>query len=161
MQGLQSSCEDPRSLLAQEHQENEQEIKGTYPQSRCYYPCRPHEKEWAVAGLGLCKLVGAGRYKRRTLTRSPTSPRRPWGPGRPGSPMLPFWPCELDKIPISQHPEEFRQDYSSSQPTRTQWFKLYSNFTHLEATDARSPRRALWAKGPLKDQDMSGYCEIQ
>lgn len=135
--------------------------KGTCPQSRCYHPCHPHGKEWAAAGLGLCKLVGAGRYKRRTLTRSPTSPRRPWGPGRPGSPMLPFWPCELDKIPISQHPEESSQDYSFSQPTRVQWLKPYSNFTHLEATDARSPRRTLWAKGPLKDQDMSGYGEIQ
>lgn len=77
-------------------------IEGTCPQSWCYHPCHPHGKEWAPAGLGLCRLVRGGRQKRRTLTRSPTSPRRPWGPGRPGSPMLPFWPCELDKIPINQ-----------------------------------------------------------
>lgn len=140
---------------------SKERIKGTCPQSWCYHLCNPHGNEWAAAGLGLCRLVRAGRHKRRTLTRSPTSPRRPWGPGRPGSPMLPFWPCELDKIAVSQQPEESSQEHSFPQITRTQWLKPYSNFTYLEATDTRSPRRTLWAKSPLKDQDMSGYHEIQ
>jgi hypothetical protein len=136
-------------------------IKGTCPHSWCCHPCHPRGKEWAAAGLSLCRLVRAGRCKRTTLTRSPTSPRRPWGPGRPGSPVLPFCPCELDTIPVSQHPGEPSQECSFPQLTRAQWLKPYSNFTHLKATDARSTRRTLWAKSSLKDQDMSGYCEIQ
>lgn len=75
--------------------------------------------------------------------------------------MLPFWPCELDKIPVSQAPRRIQPGSLFPQPTRAQWLKPYSNFTYLEATNARSPRRTLWAEGPLKDQGMSRYCEIQ
>lgn len=66
--------------------------------------------------------------------------------------MLPFQPYR--QRPAGQHPQRAHSEPSlPSWPTWAQWAQtLAPNLTHLEASDARGPGRALRAQSPLKSE---------